>query len=103
MLFDSGKYLFKIGCVPAKAGRAEQEYLLALDLLQKSGDLTVAAAFVRPEPDIQAVSCKGCLIRRTGIQELLLRQGSGDGIRQLLGVAGLTAEYDRSLHNQSFS
>ena len=103
MLFDGAKYLVKIGGIPAEPRCAKQEYLLALDGFQKSGNFAAAAALVRPKADEQTVGCQRGFTRCADIQDVVFRQGGGNGIRQLPGVAGFTAVHDGCFHNYLFS
>ena len=103
MFFDGVKHLVKIGSITAEPRCAKQKNLLVLDGFQKVGNFAVAAALVRPKADKQTVGCQRSFTRGAGIQDVVFRQGSGNGIRQLPGVTGFAAVHDGSFHNYLFS
>ena len=103
MLFGGVKHLVKIGGIAAEPRCAKQKNLFALDGFQKVGNFAVAAALVRPKAGKQTVGCQRNFTRGAGIQDVIFRQGSGDGVRQLPGVTGFAAVHDGSFHNYLFS
>ena len=94
--------LVEVLLAAAKPGRAKEEDVFAVQLLQKGGGVLVRLPLIRPEAHIEGVGFQGGRVRPAEVHAPLLRQAFVKGVCQHFGVAGLAAEYDRVAHGFSF-